>query len=61
MQITRTDTESVLTITGSEVPPGTYDLIIESYDNLGTVKSTLKKDSITIKIDTSSEKDSNKI
>lgn len=46
IEISLTATESVLKLNGAGVEPGTYELIIESFDENSTVKTTLKKDTI---------------
>ena len=51
VSITRSSTESVLSIDSSGLTAGsTYELVIESYDDLGSVKSALKVDRINIQI-----------
>ena len=52
MAITRSNSESILTVDTSELVVGTtYDLVIESYDENSSVKSALKTDTIQITIE----------
>ena len=49
VQISRTSSESILTVDTSELVAGaTYDLVIESYDENSSVKSALKTDTIQL-------------
>ena len=51
IEIARTEDESILTVKKSLALPGTHQLIIESYDENSTVKSTLKTDIISLVIE----------
>ena len=46
VKMSRTSTESVLTVETSELVTGTHDLIIESYDRNSKIGSALKIDTI---------------
>ena len=49
MQISHSTFESVLTIDSTGLVPGTtHELVIESYDDLSSLKGTLKTDTIKI-------------
>ena len=50
VQISRTSSESVLSINGCGIAVGTYELVIESFDDLSIAKSTLMTDRIEIHI-----------
>ena len=48
MSITRDSSESILTVDTTGLAIGTYELVIESYDDNSSVKSALKTDIIQI-------------
>ena len=50
MQISRTESESVLTLDPSGLTGGIHELVIESYDEHSSVQSALKTDTILINV-----------